>query len=130
MTNRWLVAWLALCLASAGAVGETGSPPVPDDIRRTADELLASACGEFDCTCVDVVVADASFGRDTNYIVRFSCEGKRCDDALQQLVARSADTDLSFSLRPPPLELEDDPFDAGEPGTFDLIHEIDPDPGQ
>lgn len=137
------IASLLCCASAVCSAGQPGSirPSTLDEARSTAFDLLARVCEAFECAYSDVVVADASFADDVNYIVRFTCEGSRCPEALSRLVERSAGTDLSFSLRPPPVDVESDSFDPldtldpplyppMDPGSRDLIHEIDPDPGQ
>jgi hypothetical protein len=129
--GRGALAIVATCWCFAPAWAGDDSPSAElSAAGQTAHALLESVCDEFECSYSGVVVSDASWGNQVNFIVRFSCEGKRCEEALLALVARGAEEQLSFSRRPPPAREASDPMEPGEPGIYDLIHEIDPDTGE
>lgn len=118
------------CLYTLARAADSASPPDLSAAEEAANELLETVCSELECDYSGVVVSDATWKDEINYVVKFSCEGKRCDEALRSLVERGVERQLSFSQRPPPAEEKFDPLEPAEPATYDLIHEIDPGTGQ
>lgn len=120
----------AVGLCALARAGDDSASPGLSAAEEAAHGLLGSVCSEFECHYSGVVVSDASWQDEINYVVKFSCEGSRCGEALRALVDEGAEKHLSFSQRSPPAREKSGPLEPGEPATFDLIYEIDPGSGQ